>query len=138
MDRRLEVAWCLKGHLISNDNKFCTSLTFVVDPGLLKWMRTSSSFLKTSTYPVKNAPEVSPHPHPFHILNQPHDPHSGGHLASLPSWLFPCTGKSDIRLSWTKFPNCLCGISTRQLELLLWRAGPTAQHMQDSQSSLYS
>ena len=31
-----------------------------------------------------------------------------------------------------KFPNCLCGISTRQLELLLWRAGPTAQHTQDS------
>ena len=30
-----------------------------------------------------------------------------------------------------KFPNCLCGINTRQLELLLWRAGPTAQHMQD-------
>ena len=32
----------------------------------------------------------------------------------------------------TKFPNCLSGISTRQLELLLWRAGPTAQHMPDS------
>ena len=31
-----------------------------------------------------------------------------------------------------KFPNCLCGISTRQLELLLWRAGPTAEHTQDS------
>ena len=31
-----------------------------------------------------------------------------------------------------KFPNCLCSISTRQLELLLWRAGLTAQHMQDS------
>ena len=30
-----------------------------------------------------------------------------------------------------KFPNCLCSISTRQLELLLWRAGLTAQHMQD-------
>ena len=27
-----------------------------------------------------------------------------------------------------KLPNCLCGFSTRQLELLLWRAGPTAQH----------
>ena len=32
----------------------------------------------------------------------------------------------------SKFPNCLCSISTRQLELLLWRSGPTAQHMQDS------
>ena len=32
----------------------------------------------------------------------------------------------------TQFPNCLCSISTRQLELLLWRAGLTAQHMQDS------
>ena len=31
-----------------------------------------------------------------------------------------------------KFPNCLWSISTRQLELLLWRAGLTAQHMQDS------
>ena len=31
-----------------------------------------------------------------------------------------------------KFPNCLCSISTRQLELLLWRAGLTAQHRQDS------
>ena len=31
-----------------------------------------------------------------------------------------------------KFPNCLCSISTRQLELLLWTAGPTAQHTQDS------
>ena len=31
-----------------------------------------------------------------------------------------------------EFPNCLCSISTRHLELLLWRAGPTAQHMQDS------
>ena len=30
-----------------------------------------------------------------------------------------------------KFPNCLCGISTRQLELLLWRTGLTAQHIQD-------
>ena len=30
-----------------------------------------------------------------------------------------------------KFPNCLCSISTRQLELLLWRAGPAAQHIQD-------
>ena len=25
-----------------------------------------------------------------------------------------------------KFPNCLCGFSTRQLELLFWRAGPMA------------
>ena len=31
----------------------------------------------------------------------------------------------------TKFPNCLCSISTRQLELLLRRAGLTAQHLQD-------
>ena len=31
-----------------------------------------------------------------------------------------------------KFPNCLCSISTRQLEQLLWRAGSTAQHMHDS------
>ena len=30
-----------------------------------------------------------------------------------------------------KFPNCLCSISPRQLELLLWRAGPTEQHLQD-------
>ena len=35
-------------------------------------------------------------------------------------------------LAELKFPNCLCGISTRQLELLLWRAGLTAQHVQDS------
>ena len=26
-----------------------------------------------------------------------------------------------------KFPNCLCSISTRQLELLFWRAGLTAE-----------
>ena len=38
-----------------------------------------------------------------------------------------------ITIACNKFPNCLCSISTRQLELLLWRAGPTAQHMQDSQ-----
>ena len=30
-----------------------------------------------------------------------------------------------------KFANCLYSTSTRQLELLLWIAGPTAQHMQD-------
>ena len=30
-----------------------------------------------------------------------------------------------------KFPNSLCGINTRQLELLLWRTGLTAQHFQD-------
>ena len=30
-----------------------------------------------------------------------------------------------------EFPNCLCSICTRQLDLLLWRAGPTAQHTQD-------
>ena len=30
-----------------------------------------------------------------------------------------------------KFPIHLCGINTRQLELLLWRADPTAQHSQD-------
>ena len=36
-----------------------------------------------------------------------------------------------------KFPNCLCGISTRQLELLLWRAGPTNK-CKIPQSSLYS
>ena len=34
-------------------------------------------------------------------------------------------------LQRTKFPNCPCGISTRQLELLFWRAGPIAQHSQD-------
>ena len=27
------------------------------------------------------------------------------------------------------FPTCLCNISTRQLEQLLWRAGPTAQQL---------
>ena len=31
----------------------------------------------------------------------------------------------------TQFPNCLCSISTRKLELLLRRTGPIAQHMQD-------
>ena len=36
-----------------------------------------------------------------------------------------------IVLFYYKFPNCLHGISTRQLELLLCTAGPTAQHMQD-------
>ena len=36
------------------------------------------------------------------------------------------------RFEWHNFPNCLCGIRTRQLELLLWRAGLTAQHMQYS------
>ena len=36
-----------------------------------------------------------------------------------------------ITETWLKFPNCLCSISARQLELLLWRAGLTAQHMQD-------
>ena len=30
-----------------------------------------------------------------------------------------------------RFPNCMCGISTRQLELLLWRAGLTAVGTQD-------
>ena len=30
-----------------------------------------------------------------------------------------------------KISKCLNGISTRQLELLLWRAGPTALHLQD-------
>ena len=30
-----------------------------------------------------------------------------------------------------KFPTYLCSISTRQLELLLWRTGPTVQHLQD-------
>ena len=30
-----------------------------------------------------------------------------------------------------EFPNCLCSSSTRKLELLLWGAGPTAQHSQD-------
>ena len=45
-----------------------------------------------------------------------------------------CNSKYLIlfQIIWFKFPNCLCSISTRQLELLLWRAGPTAQHMQDS------
>ena len=33
----------------------------------------------------------------------------------------PSTGKY--------FPNCLCSISTTQLELLLWRAGLTAHHL---------
>ena len=33
-------------------------------------------------------------------------------------------------LTQEEISQCLCGISTRQLELLLWRAGPTAQHLQ--------
>ena len=32
---------------------------------------------------------------------------------------------------YTNFPNLLCSISTRQLELLLWRAEMTAKHLQD-------
>ena len=39
--------------------------------------------------------------------------------------------ENSILRKAVKFPNCLCSISTRQLELLLWTAGPTAQHMQD-------
>ena len=30
----------------------------------------------------------------------------------------------------TKFPKCLCGISTGQLEILLSRTGPTDHHSQ--------
>ena len=37
-----------------------------------------------------------------------------------------------------KFPSCLCGISTRQLELLLWRAAPQPNICKIPQSSLYS
>ena len=47
------------------------------------------------------------------------------HQLNMPSRLYNL-------LIQQKFPNCLCSISTRQLELLLWRAGHTAQHMQDS------
>ena len=37
-----------------------------------------------------------------------------------------------------KFPNCLCGINTRQLELLRWRTGRQPNICKISQSSLYS
>ena len=37
-----------------------------------------------------------------------------------------------------EFPNCLCDISTRQLELLLWRAGLKPKICKIAQSSLYS
>ena len=37
-----------------------------------------------------------------------------------------------IILTWKKkFPSCLCSISTRQLEPFFWRAGLTAQYLQD-------
>ena len=41
------------------------------------------------------------------------------------------TVKINHFFSYPKFPNCLCIISTRHLELLLWGAGLTAQHLQD-------
>ena len=46
----------------------------------------------------------------------------------IPMSLLPVADNG--RICW-KFPKYLCSISTRQLEILLWRAGPTAQYMQD-------
>ena len=43
---------------------------------------------------------------------------NSGRILSIPGAL----------LCFRKFHNCLCGISTRQLELLLWRTGLIAQH----------
>ena len=52
-------------------------------------------------------------------------------IANFRNHRFTYRCMSQITPKSLKFPNCLCSISTRQLELLLWRAGPTAQHMQD-------
>ena len=35
-------------------------------------------------------------------------------------------------LDFQKFPNCLCGISTQQLKILLWKGRPNSPtHLQD-------
>ena len=50
------------------------------------------------------------------------------HTRNEPTPDIPIRGSGQQKM---KFSNCLCSISTRQLELLLWKAGLTAQHLQD-------